>query len=220
MRNKFTIIGVVFFISVTEMNVLAGESAVQILNQNFKKIEVIGGNISITMTDSGRRYLFKTDGKDDDFNSRVLSYGEKVTLEKGFRKATFFNNGVALKILRLEGVEETYELQLNIDTSSSKENPVDIKTGFSINETSIEDVKPLPQKKDVVNSYPADNSLFHKINKDDRNNTSGLDAKSSTIPLNTGKPSGFFLLCIASLIAAGLVSLYIYVWRLKKKIKQ
>ena len=220
MINKVSIIGVAIFISVMEMKVLAGESAVQILNQNFKRVEVMGGNIFITMTDSGRRYLFKTDGKNDDFDSRVLSYGETVTLVKGFKKAIFINHGVALEILRLEGVKETYELQLNIDTSSSKQNPVDIKTGFSINENSIEDAKPTPSKKDIFNSRLTGNNLLDNVTDDTKNNTSGLNVKYLIISQNTGKLSGIFLLCIASLIASGLVSLYIYVWKLKKRTKQ
>ena len=144
--NKFLGILLLSFVFLCGKGISAEESAVQILRQNFKKVEILEGNLSITMNDSGRRYLFKTDGKDGDLNSRVLAYGETVVLDRGFEKAAFIDHHLVLRISRLGEMKDAYELRVRVDLRSIGKESIDIKTQFLIKDKSIEDVDDSPQK--------------------------------------------------------------------------
>lgn len=136
--NQF--FSIVVFFSVNVMPLLAGESAVNILTNNFKKIEVAEGNLSITMNDIGNRYVFETDGKEGDFGSEVVRYGETVTLKRGFKKAKFYNSSVGISISKSEKMENSYEMRISLNDISTSGGFTEIKTYFFINENSIEDV--------------------------------------------------------------------------------
>ena len=144
--NKFLGILLLSFVFLCGTGISAEESAVQILRRNFKKVEILEGNLSITMNDSGRRYLFQTDGKDGDLNSRVLAYGETVVLDRGFEKASFIDRHLVLRISRLRKTKDAYELQFRADLSSIGKESIDINTQFLIKDKSIEDEDASPQK--------------------------------------------------------------------------
>ena len=144
--NKSLGILLISFVFLCGTGISAEESAVQILRRNFKKVEILEGNLSITMNDSGRRYLFQTDGKDGDLNSRVLAYGETVVLDRGFEKAAFIDRHLVLRISRLRKTKDAYELRVRVDLRSIGKESVDIKTQFLIKDKSIEDVDDSPQK--------------------------------------------------------------------------
>lgn len=220
--NKFINFILILLILVGETKVSAEESAVKILSRNFKKVNVSNGDLSITMNDFGRRYLFNPDGKDDDLNTRVLKYGETVILNRGFKKAALFDRQLSLTISKLEKIENGYEMDILMDQRSMGGELIEIKTNFSIKVDSIEDLIVSPQK----NTTPTTPSVHKHSDEDspatsvDSPKTSGNtvpDVKPPLTPPSGEKTLSLSRSLIIILITAGIAILYFLLRSLKKR---
>lgn len=214
--NKFFKIILIALLLTSEKKVSAEESAVQVLNQNFKKVDISNGNLSITMNDFGQRYVYDPDGKNSDLSIRLLEYGETVTLNRGFKKAALYYRHLVLTFSRLENIENAYELAIDLDQRSMGGKLVEIKTNFLIKAKSIEDVIATP-KKDKASTSPSvdDNSAEILFNSP---TNIAPDIKPSLTPPSSEKPSSPSRLLIAALIAAGIAILCVFLRRLNKKL--
>ena len=213
--NKFLGILLISFVFLCGKGISAEESAVQILRRNFKKVEILEGNLSITMNDSGRRYLFKTDGKDGDLNSRVLAYGETVVLDRGFEKAAFIDRHLVLRISRLGKAKDAYELRVRVDLRSTGKESIDIKTQFLIKDKSIEDEDASPQKTEST-APPNDSNPITNSPDIPADHEPDIYVKPSITRPSAENASTPYRTLLAAIIAAGIIILYIFL-RIQKK---
>jgi hypothetical protein len=202
---KIFVNAVIFsFVLLFEATALAEGSALQILGQNFKKVDVSDGNLSLTMNDSGRRYLFRIDDKDDDLNSKVLEYGETVILGRGFKKAALLNRGLSITISKRNTEDRVYELQVAQDLRSFGKDLIYFKIYFEITDKSVAEItttrnnskfKSLPSYHKPVTSSPV-------VSTDDKPESRLLPANTHSIIEKNSPVSRLFMTAVFVVVIA------------------